>query len=168
MKREIIVVANDSVRFLLTHLSVPPWVQHWSSVSHSLQRRSCTACTEQTCLPECVWCSTPGPPGAAESIVAGWRSRPVAPEVELSGSPDCDLRAKRGFVFCSLKTCKNITPCFWNNCLRKKNTIIVHNWVQRVKYEDLMLSCILSKWINGKSVRILLKQACLWCLIFII
>lgn len=100
--------SNLTFYFWLTHLSSQPLVQRWGSACRSWRRRSCTACMVRSCPPECVWCRTPGRPGGAESMVAGWRSRPEAPEDGESGSPGSDLMAKRGCVSCSLQICKII------------------------------------------------------------
>lgn len=91
---------------LLTHLFSQPLVQHWGSACHFWQRHSCTACTVHSCPLECVWHRTPGLPGGVESMVVGWRSRPGAPEVEVSGPLGYGLMAKHGFVFCSFQVCK--------------------------------------------------------------
>ena len=101
-----LVFVSWNFDFPPTHLSSQLLVQHWGSACHFWQRRSCTACTENSCPPKCVWCRTPGPPGGAECTVAGWRSRPAAPEDEVSGSPGSYLKAKRGFVSCSSQVCK--------------------------------------------------------------
>lgn len=101
-----------------TRLSSLPLVRHWDTASRSWQRRSCTVCKAHSCPPRCVWCRIPSLRVVAESRAAGWRSRPVAPEVGVSGSPGSDLRAKHESVSCSFQACIK--------CNNKKIIIIIH------------------------------------------